>query len=89
MQTVHAKYWFSISNSGWPAYFDGIIPDRSEKVEFSFKGEDIVERINTDYAETPVFSGREDIKDYLRNSNLGIILQFPKNIIQAERVMSK
>ena len=63
----------------------GIIPDRSEKVEFSFKGEDIVERISSDYVETPVFTGSEEIKDYLRNSNLGILLQFPKNIIQGRK----
>ena len=63
----------------------GFIPDRSEKVQFSFKGEDIVERISSDYAETPVFSGREDIKDYLKNSNLGIMLQFPKNIMQGRK----
>ena len=63
----------------------GFIPDRTEKVEFSFKGEEIVERISSDYVETPVLSGREDIKDYLRNSNLGIMLQFPKNIIQGRK----
>ena len=63
----------------------GFIPDRSEKVEFSFKGAEIVERISSDYAETPVFTGSEDIKGYLRNSNLGIVLQFPKNIIQGRK----
>ena len=63
----------------------GFIPDRTEKVEFSFKGEEIVGRISSDYAETPVFTDREDIKDYLRNSNLGIMLQFPKNILQGRR----
>jgi hypothetical protein len=63
----------------------GFIPDRSERVQFSFKGEDTIERIVSDYAETPVLSGREDIKDYLKNSNLGIALQFPKNIIQGRK----
>jgi hypothetical protein len=63
----------------------GLIPDRSEKVQFNFKGENIVERISSDYADTPVFSGREDIKDYLKNSNLEIALQFPKNIMQGRK----
>ena len=63
----------------------GFIPDRSEKVQFSFKGGDIVKRIGSDYADTPVFSGREDIKDYIKNSNLGIVLQFPKNILQGRK----
>jgi hypothetical protein len=58
----------------------GFIPDRSEKVQFNFKGEDIVERIISDYTETPIFAGREDIKEYLQNSDLSIDLQFPKII---------
>jgi hypothetical protein len=66
-------------------FLTGFIPDRSEKVQFNFKGQDMVERIVSDYAETPVFSGREDIKAYLRNSNLVITLQFPKNIMQGRK----
>ncbi len=58
----------------------GFIPDRSEKVQFNFKGVELVERISSDYAETPVFSGSEDIKDYLKNTDLDIELQIPKSI---------
>lgn len=58
----------------------GFIPDRSKKVQFKLKGEDIVERVNTNFSETPIFTGREDIKNYLQNSDLSIELQFPKSI---------
>ncbi len=63
----------------------GFIPDRSEKIQFNFKGEDIVERISSDYAEIQDFSDSEDIKDFLKNSNLEIALQFPKNILQGRK----
>jgi hypothetical protein len=63
----------------------GIISDRSEKVQFNFKGEDIVDRISSDYDDTQILMGRQDRTNYLKNSNLGIMLQFPKNIIQGRK----
>jgi len=60
----------------------GFIPDQSEKVQFLFNGQDIVNRISSDYADTPIFAGREDVEDYLKNSDLGIELQIPKTIIR-------
>jgi hypothetical protein len=63
----------------------GFIPDRTEKVQFRYSGADIVNRINTDFSDTPIFANGETAKEYIQNNDLVIDAQIPKNILKGRR----
>jgi hypothetical protein len=63
----------------------GFIPDRTEKVQFRYSGVDIINRINTDFSDTPIFENGEAAKEFIQNNDLVIDAQIPKNIIKGRR----
>ena len=61
------------------------LPDRTEKVQFLYKGADILNSIDAGYSEIPFFAGDDFVKAYLRNSELVIDTQIPKTILEGRR----
>ena len=54
-------------------------------MQYLYKGEEIIKRIDADYSDIPFFAGEDFIKAYLRNSELVIDTQIPKAILEGRR----
>ena len=54
-------------------------------MQYLYKGEEIIKRIDADYSDIPFFAGEDSIRAYLRNSELVIDTQIPKAILVGRR----
>lgn len=59
----------------------GFIPDKTEKVQFHYSGEEIIQRIESDHSDLSIFTGRESAKQFIQNHNLEIYAQIPVSIL--------
>ncbi len=63
----------------------GYFPDRSEKVQFHYPGEEITQKINTYYSDIPIFANGQDSMEYIQSSDLVVDVQIPKSVLKGRR----
>ena len=54
-------------------------------MQYLYKGEEIIKRIDADYSDIPFFAGEDSIRAYLRSCELVIDTQIPKAILEGRR----